>query len=139
MLYALVAVFVALLVLGFLQARRSGAIRVRDVLHELEAHLVPARTDGPVAAASGKAERKRYADGGEKLKARCSNLELPDGAPVALMLGERALAEERVEGGHVRFEWDSEDGAAVPIVAEGEALALVHAGEVLLIGTFAPD
>ncbi len=134
-----VAVFVALVVLAFLQARRSGAIRVRDVLEELEAPLVPARPDGPAAAASGKAERKRYADGGEKLKVRCSGLALPDGAPVALLLGERMLAEEPVEDGRVRFEWDSAAGAAVPPVAEGEALALVHTGEVLVIGTFAPD
>ena len=42
-------------------------------------------------------------------------------------------------GRRVRFAWDREDGAALPAVAEGEPLTLLHGGAVLLRDAFAPD
>lgn len=106
-------------------------MRVRSVVEELEVHLVgPAGAGGP----KGKAERKRYGNGEERLKLRASGLAAPDGAPADVRIDAEVVARSAVHGGRVSLALESP--GYVPAVRAGQVLALVIAGTVVLSGTF---
>jgi hypothetical protein len=108
---------------------------LRSVLEEYEAHLFGAASE---ARAKGKAERKRYGNGEERLKLRASGLTASDGTRVDVRIGADVIGRAAVEGGRVSFELAS-PGAHVPAVAAGHALTLVIGGRVVLSGEFRPE
>ncbi|MCC6847091.1 MAG: hypothetical protein IT294_01220 [Deltaproteobacteria bacterium] len=106
--------------------------RVRSVAEELEAHLVdPAGT----GRAAGKAERKRYGTGEERLKLRASGVAAPDGAHVDVRLDGDLIARAEFHGGRVALVLES-PGVHVPAVRAGQVLALALADTIVLSGTF---
>ncbi len=112
-------------------------MRIRDVTSEHEAHLA-AVAGAPEAARSarGKGEWKRYADGSRRCKVSVSRLDLPDGTAVALAISGRALAEERLAGGRVRYRRETERGERVEDVAPGDTLQVIVNGQPVLEGRF---
>lgn len=110
--------------------------RVRDVIEELEAHLVSAHAGSP--SADGKAERKRYASGEERLKVRGRQLAVPDGARALIFIEGRLAAEALVEKGRFSIDLASPEAVA-PRVADGEVLEVRVGNEVLLRGRFHPE
>jgi len=106
-------------------------MRFRSVVEELEVHLVGPAGDG---GAKGKAERKRYGNGEERLKVRASGLTAPDGSRADVRIGGDSVAWCEVRGGRVSLALESP--VHVPAVRAGQVLALAIAGTVVLSGTF---
>lgn len=107
----------------------------REVLEALVAKLGPPGG----GKGSGKLERTRYADGGERLEVR---LHLPAGtAPgaVRVVAGARVLGEVRLADGRGELDLRSEDGADIPPLSEAEVVEVRSADGVLLEGVLEPD
>ena len=66
-------------------------------------------------------------------------LDLPDGAEIEFLVDGVTLGRARLTRGRARLEYDSRDAADVPPVAEGQRLAVRHAGRELMEGTFRAD
>lgn len=111
------------------------SFNVRSVKRELEARLSP--VDG--AGGTGKAERKWYGNGEERLKIKASGLDVPDQTVLTLEIGGRHIATLLSEGGKLRYEVEMPSDEAVPDVEEGDVLRIEHRGAVLLEGRFVPD
>jgi hypothetical protein len=114
--------------------------QARKVTRELEARLIPP----PTAIISGgkprgKAERKWYGDGGERLKLRVSGLDLPDGTPVNLAIASRPVATLAVQSGRLKFDTESQPGQSVPDAREGETITVEQGGIILVSGRFNRD
>jgi hypothetical protein len=112
-----------------------GWLGFRRIDRELEARLAPPATGN----ASGKAERKWYRDGGERLKLRVRNLEVPDGAEVTVLIADRPLSALRVHGGRAKLDLEATSGADIPLVRLGETLVIEWDGKALLHGDFHED
>ncbi len=110
-------------------------MRIRNVSQEYEAKLEPSPT-GLRAAARGKAEWKRYADGSRQCKLSASNLDLPDGATLGLLVDNRSIAQLTVQHGTVRYRMETERGESVPVVELGQVLRVVYLGQIILEGQF---
>ncbi len=104
----------------------------RSVVEEFEAHLLAADAASP---AKGKAERKRYGNGEERLKLRASGLQVPDGTQAEFLLDGKPVATAPVHGGRVSRRVES-PSSPVPAVGNGQVLELVVAGRVVLSGRF---
>jgi hypothetical protein len=117
--------------------------RAQKVTRELEARLIPPATNGaggrPGGGPRGKAERKWYGDGGERLKLRVRDFYLPDGTPVTLMIANHPVATLSVQGSRLDFDTESPPGPPVPDVREGEVISIGQGGIILASGRFLPD
>jgi hypothetical protein len=114
--------------------------QARKVTRELEARLIPP----PTAIISGgkpggKAERKWYGDGGERLKLRVSGLDLPGGTPFNLAIASRPVATLAVQSGRLKFDTESQSGQSVPDAREGETITVEQGGIILVSGRFNRD
>lgn len=107
----------------------------RRIDRELEARLTPPAS----GQASGKVERKWYRDGGERLKLRARNLDVPDGTEVSVRIDGRPLMALRVERGRAKLDLEAASGGNIPVVRAGEALVVEWDGTVLLHGEFYED
>ena len=106
--------------------------RFRSVAEELEASLVdPSGASSP----KGKAERKRYGTGEERLKLRASGLAAPDGTRADVRLDGDVIAWAEVAGGRVSLALEG-PVVHVPAVREGQSLEIVVAGTAVLTGVF---
>lgn len=111
----------------------------RRVESEFEARLTPVAGRPPASGAEGKVERKRYADGAERLKLRCKGIGLPDGSRLSLMIAGRAVAEVEVRGGRVRLDIDNAAKHAIPEVEAGDFAELCVDGKSIVQGGFRRD
>lgn len=110
-------------------------MRIRNVLQEFEAHLVPTQGSRQTKA-YGKAEWKTYADGTRQCKVSLSRLDLSDGTTLALVVAGRRITELTVQHGAIRYRRETERGEQVATVAENEILQVLDAGQVILEGRF---
>ena len=110
-------------------------MRIRDVSQEYETKLEPPPT-GLSSAARGKAEWKVYADGSRQCKLSVSNLNLPDGATLELLVDNRSIAQLTVQHGIARYRMETECGESVPVVELGQVLRVVYIGQTILEGQF---
>lgn len=109
--------------------------RARRVKQELEARLA-----SPSASnACGKAERKWYTDGSERLKVRVHDLEVPDGSQVSVTIADRKVAMQTAHGGRLDLDIESTSGRTVPEARIGEPLAIECCDEILASGKFEHD
>ena len=106
--------------------------RIRAVLEELEAHLSPATGTG-----TGKAERKRYGDGSERLKVTARDLPVPDGLEVQILIDGSVQAQATVTRGRARIVMESP--ASVPSVTRGQEIEVRIGPRRLLTGVFMPE
>lgn len=108
---------------------------MRSVVSEVEAKLRPPE----VGTGRGKAERKAYKDGGEQLKIMMRQLDLPDDARVDIFLDGSPIGSGAISNGGCVLKLRSEDRQDVPQIVAGQAIDILHGGQVLLRGVFRPD
>ena len=117
--------------------------RARKVTRELEAKLMPPSTASagatPRGMPHGKAERKWYGDGGERLKLRVRDLGLPDGTSVTLAIASRPVATLSVQTGRLKFDAECPPGQSVPEARQGEIITVEQGGDILVSGKFHCD
>jgi hypothetical protein len=114
--------------------------QARKITRELEARMTPPSTANTTGGKpGGKAERKWYGDGGERLKLHVSGLDLPDGTPVKLAIASRPVATLAVQRGRLKFDTESPPGQSVPEAREGETIAVEQGGIILVSGRFNRD
>jgi hypothetical protein len=113
-------------------------MRVRDVLEEYEAQLMPTPNGGSASGRSshGKGEWKVYANGTRQCKIWVAGLKLSDGAVLQLGVSGRQMGEVMVRDGRARYRRESERGEAVPAVEPKQVLEVTYAGEIILQGEF---
>jgi len=109
--------------------------RAQRVKQELEARLASSSASNT----RGKAERKWYTDGSERLKVRVHDLDVPDGSQVSVTIADRKVATQTVHGGWLDLDIESNPGRAVPDARMGESLAIECGNEILASGEFAHD
>ena len=129
----------ALLLLVIVSAVR-GKVRINSrEVSDFEARLRPIAGAPASARAAGNAEREAWDDGSAEFEAHVRGLDLPDGAEIEFLVDGVTLGRARLTRGRARLEYDSRDAADVPPVAEGQRLAVRHAGRELMEGTFRAD
>ncbi len=89
--------------------------------------------------ACGKAERKWYGDGSERLKLHVRDLGVPDGSQVSVTIASRQVTTLAIHGGRLEFNVESSLGLTVPDAQIGEILAIEYGGEILVSGEFQYD
>jgi hypothetical protein len=109
-------------------------MRIRSVHEELEVKLES--TTNLSKGAQGKGEWKVYSDGSRLCKVSISNLNLPDGSKLELVVEDRHIAHLEVHQGLVRFRRETEEGESVPRVEAKENLQVLFAGQAILEGRF---
>lgn len=110
-------------------------MRIRSVLQEYEVKLEPPPAS-PCPSARGKAEWKIYGDGTRQCKLSVSNLDLPDGAVLELLVDDRRITQLILEHGTARYRRETERGEDVLVVELGQLLQVAHAGRTILVGHF---
>jgi len=129
-----------LLVLFVVVSAARGKVRINArETSDFEARLRPVSGAPAGARASGAAEREEWDDGSAEFEAHVRGLDLPDGAEIEFLVDGVTLGRARLTRGRARLEYDSRDAADVPPVAEGQRLAVRHAGRELMEGTFRAD
>ena len=109
--------------------------RAKTVKQELEARLASPSTGN----ARGKAERKWYGDGSERLKLRAYDMDVADGSQVSVTIAGRQVAMQIIHGGQLEFDVESGPGLTVPDARVGEILAIEYGDEILVSGEFQYD
>lgn len=110
-------------------------MRFRSVLQEYEARFVPSPS-GACPAARGKAEWKVYGNGTRRGKVSLSNLDVPDGTVLELVIEGQQIARLSVHRGKARFRRETERREDVPVVDVDQLLQITYAGQVILHGRF---
>ena len=88
-----------------------------------------ARLASPSAGnARGKAERKWYGDGSERLELRARGLDVSDGLQVSVTIAGRQVATQIIRAGDLEFNVESGPGLTVPDARIGEILGIECGG-----------
>ena len=100
----------------------------RTVIEEYAATLAPPEA----SRARGRAERKRYADGSDRLEVTARGLDVADGASVQVYVDNLLVAEAAVKRGRLNVRLDTD----VPRIAAGHRLEVRTNARALLRGVF---
>ncbi|HSR70928.1 MAG TPA: hypothetical protein VLL72_00985 [Kiloniellales bacterium] len=106
----------------------------RRVLEELEARLEPMVGAENGGTGRGKLEFKRYGDGRLRMKIKCRELDLPDGAKLELRSGETLVARLEARKGRATLDEERDASEGAPPLAAGDLVTLCYQGVPLLGG-----
>lgn len=110
-------------------------MRIRNVLQEYEAKLEPPPAS-PFPTSRGKAEWKVYENGTRQCKVSISQLNLPDGTMLELVLENQRIAKLTVQNSIARYKQESESGQVVTVVGLDQILQVMYDSQVILEGRF---
>ncbi len=111
----------------------------RRVLEEFEADLYKVPMPRFFRVEKGELERKKYADGEERLEIAFRGADAPDGAHVSVYIDGAPVCQIEVRRGRGRGQLSTMAGEAVPEVKAGQVAEVRYQERVLLRGTFQPD
>lgn len=114
-------------------------MKIRRIVEDYEAKLVPSGATHIGSRAKGKAEWEAYGDGGEQLSIRIRNIELAEGTIVDVLLSGGQIGQITVVGNLGELRITSENAGAVPPVRDGDTITVALQGSELLTGVFVPD
>ena len=107
--------------------------------YEFEADLYKVPTPWLFRREMGELERTSYQDGEGRLKISVRGVDAPDGATVAIVVNDKAIAELSLEKGRTKRVLSSNDGDAIPDVEAGQEVEIRLLGNVVLTGVFKLD
>ena len=107
---------------------------IRRVLEELDARLEPVAGAAASTASKGKLEFKRYGDGRQRMKIRCSGLEMAEGANLELRSGDTVIAVLEVRKDRAEIDEERDGLSDAPPLVVGDTVTLYHQGAPLLSG-----
>lgn len=112
----------------------------RRIVEDYEAQLTPTVDAGSAfAQARGKSEHERFADGEIEFDVRLRDIELPDGASLAIRVNGLGIASIPTQGGRATVRMNHTGGHAIPPVTDGTRIEIMYGDRVVLTGTYAPD
>lgn len=114
-------------------------MKIRRIIEDYEAKLLPAGPARAGARLKGKAEWEKFASGDEEFEVRVRNVDLPDGTSLDVLLSGGLIGRIELEGNYGELLLESRNGVGVPRVHGGDKIAVTHQGSPLLEGTFIPD
>jgi hypothetical protein len=111
---------------------------LRTINYELEAMLTGKR-NGLFSRPSGKVERKSYRGGVERLKIKLRNIKTHDHAVAVAKADGKVIAQLSISGGKARYDNESSDPGAIPVLEKGQMIEIEINGESILSGRLYRD